>query len=148
MKDLKKTYMRSVIGAAMIVAAVAAGLNWNTWQATAADDERKADASLSTFMRKKLDASSQILEGLAVEDTDLIKRGADSMLQLSKAEKWQILADSDYREFSADFRKSVKRLSEAAEKNNFDNAALQWFDTMKCCIECHQHVRKERALKK
>ena len=148
MRDIKKTYMRAVIGLVMVMAAIMLGLNWGTWQADAADENLKADVSLSAFMRKKLDASSQILEGLAVEDTDLIKRGAESLMQLSKAEKWQILADSDYREFSADFRKAVKKLSEAADKGNFDNAALQWFDTMKCCIECHQHVRKERSLQK
>lgn len=133
------------MGMAIILTLIAAtGVVWNVWPA-AADDDLKPDLSLSAFMRKKLDASSQILEGLTTEDAELIKKGAKTLTELSKAAKWQILSDPEYREYSLDFRINARKLVEAAEKENFDNAALQWFDTMKDCIECHQHVRRERA---
>lgn len=137
--------VRMILGVPILVASVA--ITVAVWKAGAAsaDDDLKPDQSLSAFMRKKLDASSQILEGLTTEDAELIQKGAKTLTELSKAEKWQILSDPEYREYSLDFRVNARKLSEAAEKGNFDNAALQWFSTMKNCIECHQHVRRERA---
>ncbi len=134
-----------IVGALTLAFVVTMGIGWEAWCVQAADDDLGPNLSLSAFMRKKLDASSLILEGLTTEDTELILRGTKTLNQLSRAEKWQILSDPDYREFSSEFRSAVKKLTAAAEKKNFDNAALQWFDTIKCCIECHQHVRRERA---
>lgn len=125
------------VTAAMILATTA-------WNVEAADEELKPDLSLNAFMRKKLDASSLILEGLSIEDAELIQKGTKVLLSLSKAEKWQVLINPEFREYSNEFRANVRKLEEAAKAGNFDNAALQWFDAMKGCIECHQHVRQER----
>ena len=145
MNSAKSSQARSVVSLAIIAALIVTVVAiWNVWPASA-DDDLKPDLSLSAFMRKKLDASSQILEGLTTEDSELIKRGAKTLIELSKVEKWNILGDPEYREYSLDFRSDAKKLVEAAEKDNFDNAALQWFAVTKDCIECHQHVRRERA---
>ena len=114
----------------------------------AADETLSPDLSLSAFMRKKLNASSQILEGLTIEDAELIQKGAKSLLELSKAEKWQILISPDYREYSLEFRNDVRKLEEAAIKGNFDNAALQWFGVTRDCIECHRYLRQEQKPQK
>lgn len=132
-----------VLGTLVAVGAISAA--WNTWQAEA--DDKKPDTTLSAFMRKKLDASSKVLEGLTTEDADLVQQGANALIELSKAEKWQMLTDPEYRAYSADFRNTAKKLADAAAKGNFDNATLQWFDATKGCIECHQHVRRSRAAK-
>lgn len=137
-----------VIGMSVIASMFLAGMVFEIWRVTASADDLKPDVSLSAFMRKKLESSSTILEGLTVEDPDMIVRGAKELLQLSKVEKWQVFVDSEYREYSDGFRSNVRKLEEAGRKGNFDNAALQWFDTMKSCIECHQHVRNERAKNK
>lgn len=121
---------------------VVAGLCvWPNFNRTRAEDDK---SELGKFMRRKLDASSKILEGLTTEDSKLVVEGANILLELSKAEKWQILKDAEYREFSSEFRRDAKMLADAAEKNNFDNAMLQWMDTMKGCVECHKHVRSAR----
>lgn len=110
--------------------------------------EQAQDTSLSAFMRQKLDNSSLILEGLTVENEKLISEGADALLKMSNVEKWNVLADNDYREFNRDFRNAVRKLDEAAKAKNFDNATLQWFDAVKACVECHKYVRSQRpALK-
>lgn len=108
----------------------------------------KDDQSLRAFMRKKLDASSRILEGLTTEEEFAIKEGAAALMEMSKAEMWNVIVDEDYREFNRDFRSSVRKLNEAAEKENFDNATLQWMDTVKSCIECHKYVRSQRVTTK
>ncbi len=106
--------------------------------------KEKEDKSLAAFMRKKLDASSKVLEGITTEDADLITEGTKSLLEISTAEKWNVISDEEYREFNRDFRSSVRKLAEAAEAKNFDNATLQWFDAIKGCVECHKYVRDIR----
>ena len=126
-----------------IVIALTAG-GWWVQVAPAADD----DQSLGAFMRKKLDASSLILEGLTTENGVAIREGADALLEMSKAERWNVIADDDYREFNRDFLKAVQKLNAAAKAENYDNATLQWFDAVKGCVECHKYVRSQRPVTK
>jgi hypothetical protein len=132
-------------GFAGVIAVTVAAIALSLGKASAAPAKGGA---LSDFMRKKLDVSSKILEGLTTEDAALIKEGANGLLEMSKAELWNVILDEDYREFNREFRGSVRKLGEAAEKGNFDNAALQWFDAVKGCVECHKYVRAQRATKK
>jgi hypothetical protein len=109
--------------------------------ATPEKPERRLDVELRTFMRRKLDASSKILEGLAVEDMALIKEGARQLDELSSAEKWRVSADPLYRQHSAEFREVVQQLIKASDERNLDRAALKWMDATMSCIECHRCVR-------
>jgi cytochrome c556 len=136
---------RALLGSIAITAAVALG----RFAAPVVAESAPADKGLSKFMRQKLDASSKVLEGLATEDAALIREGTKTLLEMSKSEVWNVIADADYREFDRDFRSAVRKLDEAAEKGNFDNVTLQWFGTVKSCVECHKYVRSQRpAIKK
>lgn len=106
--------------------------------------ETKEAIDQSNFMRKKLAATNTILEGLSIEDTDLVVSGAKSLLELSASEKFQVKNDVMYRQFNNEFQRSAKGLLEAAEKGNFDAAALKWIDTTMRCLECHRFVRGVR----
>jgi cytochrome c556 len=130
-------------GAGCLLAA-ACGTAWWPSSPLAAQDEE----TLSAFMRKKLVSSSKVLEGLTTEDAELIREGAAALLEMSKAARWNVLLDEDYREFNREFRAAVRKLDEAAEKENFDNATLQWFDAVKACVECHKYVRSQRVATK
>ena len=118
------------------------------WRQPAESSLAEEKSQLAKFMRKKLDASSKILEGLAVEDMSLIKDGSAAILEMSRSELWNVLLDEDYREYNRDFRSSVKKLEQAATENNLDNALLQWNDAVKGCVECHQYVRSQRPTTK
>jgi hypothetical protein len=131
------------------------------WVAFAADDRGKAtdvpanvkadarqDLELAKFMRKKLEASTDILEGLTTEDSELVVRGARILVEMSSAEKWQVKHDVMYKQFSADFQRSATSLLDAAEKKNFDTATLKWIDTTMRCLECHKFVRGARLVGK
>ncbi|MBC8115754.1 MAG: hypothetical protein H7062_15320 [Candidatus Saccharimonas sp.] len=106
--------------------------------------DAKRDLEQTTFMRKKLEASSQILEGLTSEDAKLIIKGAKALVEMSAAEKWQVQNNVMYRQFSGEFQRSAKSLLEAAEKENYDTAALKWIDATMKCLECHKFVRGTR----
>jgi hypothetical protein len=101
----------------------------------------RQDLPLREFMRKKLDASNKVLEGLVLEDAALVKEGAHALTEMSTAEKWRVSNDAMYRQFSGEFRRITQQLEEAAAKENLDQAALQWMDTTLSCIECHRYVR-------
>lgn len=103
---------------------------------------------LREFMRKKLDASNQILEGLVTEDAKMISVGAQTLNEMSGAEEWRVSNDLVYRQFSEEFQRSTKKLQQAAEKGNFDDVALKWIDTTMGCVECHKWVRGMRVADK
>ena len=123
------------------------------FHAVQADDVKKPKAEkpvnqeLRAFMRTKLKASNQILEGLALEDTALIQEGAKTLAEMSSVEKWRISQDPMYRQFSSEFTRNSTKLLEAAKEGNVDRAALRWMDTTMSCIECHRFVRNELVVK-
>ena len=107
------------------------------------DAEKAAPArkGISIFMRMKLDASQKILEGLALEDFELIQEGAAKLEDMSAAEKWRVTNDPFFREHSADFQKIAKRLSKNAKDGKLDASALTWLEATMQCIECHKWTR-------
>jgi hypothetical protein len=114
---------------------------------TKADPLAKA-TPLQAFMRAKLSASTKILEGLALEDLDLVREGAIEMNKMSQAEQWRRSEDVLYRQFSADFRQTTSDLIEATKNHQFDRAALKWIDATMACIECHRYVRNKLVVEK
>jgi hypothetical protein len=102
----------------------------------------KADpAPLQKFMRAKLKASDQILEGLVTEKFDLITAGAQAFQKLSKAEQWRVSESALYRQHSAEFLRIAQRLEGEAKQKNLEGAALAWIETTMSCIECHKYSR-------
>ncbi|MCA9109593.1 MAG: hypothetical protein KDA52_06580 [Planctomycetaceae bacterium] len=110
-------------------------------QEGASSKAEQSKKDLSHFMRLKLDASSKLLEGLAMEDFALIKEGAKELNAMSTAEKWRVTNDAVYRNFSGEFQQTTKELMDAADKENLDRAALKWMDATMNCIECHRYAR-------
>jgi hypothetical protein len=104
--------------------------------------------SMQSFMRAKLGASTKILEGLALEDLDLVREGAIELNRMSSAEKWRRHDDLLYRQFSAEFRQTTNDMIDAAKGNLFDRAALKWMDATMNCIECHRYVRNKLVTEK
>lgn len=104
-----------------------------------APERRKQE--MSKFMREKLAASSEVLEGLATENFELIASGAKQMRKLSAAEKWQVSNDASYRQFSNQFRRIMEQLETKANEKKLEGAALTWIEGTMTCIECHKWVR-------
>lgn len=104
-------------------------------------NEGQAQRELSEFMRRKLEASSSILEGLCIENPALIRQGAALLQELGAAERWRVSTDPMYRQFSSDFQDIIQQLNQAAEEENYDRVALKWMDATMCCIDCHRFTR-------
>ncbi|MEX0701061.1 MAG: hypothetical protein WD069_03110 [Planctomycetales bacterium] len=102
------------------------------------DEEQRA---LSEYMRAKLSASNQILEGLCTEDFELISKGAKELGRVSSTEKWRISNDAIYRHHSAEFTRVVRELEKSAGEKSLEGCSLHWVEATMTCIECHRFVR-------
>ncbi len=113
-------------------------------QAPKAESQLKPSAkklAMKAFMRKKLSSSQNIIEGLALEDFELIERGAKDLRAMSAAAEFMVSNDPLYKEHSDDFRKVVTKLEKAAREKRIDGATLNFMDMTMSCVECHKYVR-------
>jgi len=99
---------------------------------------------VNTLMRKKLDCSQKVLEGIALNDFDRIARNGEELIQLSKQAEFKVLRTPQYEVHSNDFRRNAEALVEAARAKNSDAAALAYVDLTLSCVKCHKHVREVR----
>lgn len=115
-----------------------------------ADQEQDAEAqpkpgirklALKAFMRKKLASSQEIMEGLAVEDFDLIEQGAKQLKAMSAAAEFMVVDDPLYPHHADEFRRIVIKLEKAAKEQRLDGATLGFVDMTLSCVECHKFVR-------
>ena len=93
------------------------------------------------FMRDKLELSQRILEGVALEDYDLIVTKATRLSAMSKEARWQAFQNPDYERYSVEFRRNVDALTKAARDKNLDGATLAYVRVTMSCVECHKLVR-------
>ena len=131
---------RLAVAAGIVVRAVAAV----TGSRPTADESTTRPDQVAVFMRAKLAHSQNVLEGLAIEDYDLIDKGAQELSLASEDASWQVLQTEDYARQSADFRRSCDSLRKAAKSHNLDGAALAWMEVTMKCVQCHKYVRDVR----
>ena len=131
---------RLAVAAGIGVLAVAAV----TGSRPTADESTTRPDQVAVFMRAKLAHSQNVLEGLAIEDYDLIDKGAQELSLASEDASWQVLQTEDYARQSADFRRSCDSLRKAAKSHNLDGAALAWMEVTMKCVQCHKYVRDVR----
>ena len=105
--------------------------------------EDKQPVKQSDFMRKKLEHSQKVLEGIAIGDFDKISRHASELLDLSKLAEWKVIASPRYELHSNDFRRSAQTLIDEAKAKNLDGCSgLRRSDPE--LRQCHKHVREVR----
>ena len=101
----------------------------------------KAKETVRQFMRKKLAATQDILEGLTTEDFEMIGRGAKLLKTMSEHADFQVSKETMYRQHAAEFERISGKLEKAATDLKLDSAALQYVNLTMNCIECHKFVR-------
>jgi hypothetical protein len=105
-------------------------------------DEKK----VSALMRKKLEHSQKILEGITTNDPRLIARHADELIAISKEAEWMVLRTPQYEVRSNEFRRTAEELIKNAEDRNLDAAALSYVEMTLTCVKCHKYVREVRKV--
>ena len=117
-----------------IVLAVAASFS------VAADQSRRSRVA-KEFMRDKLELSQQTLEGLAMEDYDLIIAKGTKLSAMTKEANWKLFENPDYDQQSRLFRRQVDAMVKAAKDKNLDAATLAYVRMTMSCVDCHKLVR-------
>ncbi len=107
--------------------------------------EARQRDEVSEFMRLKLDHSQRVLEGLALEDFQMLAKHSQEISLLSQASSWRVLQTPEYLQYSAEFRRTADALTEAARNKNLDGAALRYVDLTLKCVNCHKYVRGVRV---
>lgn len=106
-----------------------------------ADKKSQPGGDLQKFMRQKLHASNLILEGLCTEDLALVNKGAETLMKMSKEEKWRVSNDMMYRRYSKEFGEAVEELQKEATDNDMDGTSMAWVNVTMKCLKCHEWVR-------
>lgn len=128
------------------------GLVWLTSDPNVSAQERigqskqsvvQAKPKAKSFMRKKLVAGDQILEGLATADMNLVQKGATSMIHMNKEAMWASFKSPSYAQDSADFVRNAERLVKLAKANDLEGASHTYAQLTIQCVTCHRRVRTQ-----
>ena len=104
--------------------------------------EPNGEKKLSKFMYEKLTSSQLVLEGLMIEDYDLMQKGAKKMIEMSNATEWQVIEGPIFARQSEEFRSAAKQVIKFAKAKNIDGASLSYLHLTMTCIACHKKVNK------
>ena len=96
------------------------------------------------FMRRKLEFSKNVLEGLSLEQYPMIEKNAKALKVLSQAAEWEVPMipnATDYVAMTSEFQRYTDDLVKAAKQGNIDGATLAYVKLTMNCVQCHKYVR-------
>ena len=97
---------------------------------------------MSFWMKKKLDYSQGILEGISLADFDKIATNAESMRNLSKIEGFVRRPTPGYTAQLQIFDEAASEIFRQANRDNLDGAALAFTQLTVSCVNCHKRLRE------
>ena len=107
-----------------------------------ASQQKKQDRI--AYMRRKLEFSKNVLEGLALEQYPMIEKNAKALKVLSQAAAWEVpmIPNAiDYVVLTSEFQRYTDDLVKAAKQGNIDGATLAYVKLTMNCVQCHKYVR-------
>lgn len=108
-------------------------------------DEKSGEKQPASFwMKKKLQYSEKVLEGLAKADYESIAENAKLMNQLSQIEDFVRGRDEEYRHHLKTFDRVTRELVHQANDEDIDGAALAYMELTLNCVNCHKHLRDRK----
>jgi cytochrome c556 len=93
------------------------------------------------FMRDKLELSQKVLEGIAIEDWDLVIAKGTKLSSMTHEADWRVFENPNYDQHSRSFRQHVDSVVKAAKKKDLDAATLAYVRMTMSCVDCHKAVR-------
>jgi hypothetical protein len=101
-------------------------------------------AKAAELMRKKLQQSQKVLEGIALNDFDKIVQHADELILISKETEFKVMKTPQYQLYTDEFRRNAEELVQKAKDKNIDGATLAYMQLTLTCVKCHKHCREVR----
>ncbi len=131
MKNLQRLLLLNILLAMVAFA--------STFLVVQAQEGRQGERSAQ--MRRKLDHSGMILEGISTENFEAISQGTAGLRKAGEAAKWHVLPTDDYLRFASEFRRLLDRLDENAAAEDLEGATLSYVELTLNCVNCHKFVR-------
>lgn len=129
---------KSLVYGSLLVVVAAVALACAAQGSFAQEDELPGPSEL---MRKKLVHANGILEGLTLNDFEMIEREAEQLSLISLEAHWRTDLPPSYAQYNSDFQWAVGGLIESAELQNLAGATLKYTQVVMSCVECHSAVR-------
>jgi hypothetical protein len=101
---------------------------------------------LTVFMRPKLEHSKAVLEGLSLENFELIDKNARALKDLSESAEWKVSPNITYLRYSIEVQRLADELIEQASRKNVDGATLAYLQLTMTCVNCHKYVRQNNII--
>jgi cytochrome c556 len=117
-----------------LAALLAAGL-------TAAFAQQKRHRAAKEFMRDKLELAQRVLEGITLEDYDLVIARGTKLAAMTQEADWRVFENPNYEQHSKTFKVHVDSLVQAAKKKDLDGMTLAYVRLTISCVDCHKAVR-------
>ena len=95
-------------------------------------------------MRQKLVYSQDVLEGLTLENYDLIVTKGMKMWNMGKSNLWQVIFADEYQKQSASYRGHVMAMVEAAREQKLEAAREAYVKSLQSCYDCHKYFKVEQ----
>ena len=92
-------------------------------------------------MKFKLYFAQRVLEGITMENFELIATNAQKLASLSQAADWQVRQTPEFQKFTTDYARHAKALGKAARDRNVDAATVAYFQLTVSCVNCHHYLR-------
>ena len=137
--------MKRICSIMLAICVVGVGAQYNVSEAQDDKSSQRGPATkqFSALMRMKLDKARGMLEGLSLENPDLVAKNAREMRLLSLESGWNAIQTKEYAEQSRDFRRACDSIIEAAEDQNISRATLGYLSLTVRCVECHNYMRNQ-----
>lgn len=119
-----------------------AALSLATFSLRGAETAKEDEPSF--WMKKKLEYSERILEGLTKADFESISKNAKMMRQLNKIEEFVRGRDEAYDFHLKSFHYANRELIRQCAEEDIDGAALAYTQLTLSCVNCHTHLRDKK----
>jgi len=93
------------------------------------------------FMRQKLTYSQKVIEGLTLENYDLIITNGIKMFNMSQNTQWRVRSTEEYKKYSADYTDRVSAMIDAAREKKIAAAREAYCSSLQACYGCHKYCQ-------
>ncbi|MBA4150801.1 MAG: hypothetical protein H0X66_22035 [Verrucomicrobia bacterium] len=100
-----------------------------------------AQNTTKEVMRFKLHYAQRILEGITMENYEVINDNAQKLKKLSNQAEWHIRETPEYQRFTTEFARHADALVKASQNENVDAATVAYFQMTVSCTSCHGYLR-------
>jgi hypothetical protein len=127
---MRNTFFLAVAGIAAVVGLAAAG---------------NQGPGVNRVMREKLDRSQKILEAVVTSDWVSLETESRELQRLTEDPRWTVLNFPEYARHSADFKRTIADLHEAAAQRDLEKTPKAYVAMTLSCVSCHRYLARARV---